>query len=343
MLVADLLKQIPSDTKERVAQAYSLWNRQAREAIMADLRLSLAWKDREYARQLNCSTHIEVDEVGMPESVTRLRIPPEYELAARLALWLSSLRMLRDSAADVTLLLDRYATELQPILLDVPEAHRALRKSWQTAETLLRTSGGEKFDLVQFILAVDEDVLGAFWSNPNEGEPRGGGSLFGPGFNPEEIQASYEPTYRTEIRLYWGIIGLVARVLGVSVEGMTVVVLAHELGHAYTHLGFDRDGLRWSGCCFARSERRLKESMAQYYAARVAQRFIGKFTEAKAAYDALLPKQPPDYHGHESWLADSTPEAVAATIAHMRRRGVIGYSDFNEQLLRANKRLKLVE
>ena len=47
-----------------------------------------------------------------------------------------------------------------------------------------------------------------------------------------------------EIRLYWVVIGIVARVLAVSVEALTVVVLAHELAHAYTHLGLDIDNER---------------------------------------------------------------------------------------------------
>lgn len=37
------------------------------------------------------------------------------------------------------------------------------------------------------------------------------------------------------IGLFWGVIGLVSRHLGVSVAGLTVKVLAHELAHAYSH------------------------------------------------------------------------------------------------------------
>jgi len=68
-----------------------------------------------------------------------------------------------------------------------------------------------------------------------------------------------------EIRLYWVVIGIVARAIGVSVEALTVVVLAHELAHAYTHLGHDIDNERWETERFARTELDIVEGLAQFY------------------------------------------------------------------------------
>jgi hypothetical protein len=61
------------------------------------------------------------------------------------------------------------------------------------------------------------------------------------------------------VELFWGVIGLVSRLLGVSVEGLTVKVLAHELAHAYTHVGADADGRRWGTTAFQRTDRALLE------------------------------------------------------------------------------------
>jgi hypothetical protein len=54
-----------------------------------------------------------------------------------------------------------------------------------------------------------------------------------------------------QIRLYWVVIGIAARTLGVAVEALTIVVLAHELARAYTHLGRDIDNERWDTGHFA--------------------------------------------------------------------------------------------
>jgi len=53
-----------------------------------------------------------------------------------------------------------------------------------------------------------------------------------------DVWGAYFPgSHRIEI--YWMAIGLYAPQFGISEEDMTVVVLCHELVHAYTHVGFD--------------------------------------------------------------------------------------------------------
>jgi len=79
------------------------------------------------------------------------------------------------------------------------------------AERMLATA--DRFDFVKWILDVREDVLGLYTV---------------PGEHPH-----------ARVDLYWGVIGLVAGMLAVSVEDLTAVVLAHECAHAYTHLGSD--------------------------------------------------------------------------------------------------------
>jgi hypothetical protein len=348
MLVADLLKQIESSTQERVRQTVEQWRRPVQDALKSDLRMGLSWRPREDDHEnFQCSSPVSVDEIGAPESVTSLVIPPAFELAAKLSLWIPSLKGLRDGARDATMLLDQYRKDLQHHM-DVPAAHQAARTSWGTAEHLLRLAAIGEFDPVAFLLAVDEDVLGCFEYDPNEGIPSGGQkSIFGragAGLSPGDSQKWYEHQYTTGISIYWGVIGLISKMLGVPVEGLTVVVLAHELGHAYTHLGFDRDGLRWTGAGFAQSEHALKEGLAQFYAWRVCMRLSQRMPDARTAYEALLPKQPPAYHAHEPWVQkERSTESIAVTLAHVRRRGVVGLQEFEHELARTSKRLRLEE
>src|SRR5262249_21910254 len=72
-----------------------------------------------------------------------------------------------------------------------------------------------KADLVRWALEVDEDVLGVYEYGCIDVFPE------------------------SSVELYWGVIGLCAGWLGTAVEDLAAVVLAHELAHAYTHLGRD--------------------------------------------------------------------------------------------------------
>ena len=75
--------------------------------------------------------------------------------------------------------------------------------------------------------------------------------------------ADEQAVNRATIRLYWGVIGLVSEWLGCVVEDLAIVVLTHELAHAYTQLGADIEGRRWAAPSFAAAESAL---MAEFQA-----------------------------------------------------------------------------
>jgi hypothetical protein len=72
-------------------------------------------------------------------------------------------------------------------------------------------AGLKKTQLQNKIAEIHEDVLGAYFFR------------------------------RPEIQLYWMAIALVSTSLGVDAESLALVVLLHELAHAYSHLGRDID------------------------------------------------------------------------------------------------------
>ena len=66
------------------------------------------------------------------------------------------------------------------------------------------------------------------------------------------------------IHLYWQAIGLASAIVDVPVEDLTIVILAHELAHAYT-CGEDKDGTAWDIERFAGADLHIVEGLAQFY------------------------------------------------------------------------------
>jgi hypothetical protein len=133
-----------------------------------------------------------------------------------------------------------------------------------------------------------------------------------------------------EIRLYWVVIGIMARAIGVSVEALTVVVLAHELAHAYTHLGHDIDNERWETERFARTELDIVEGLAQFYTQVVCKRIGHRMPAALDAYRALLSKQSGPYKAHLNWVQDNENggEIVRVSMIECRSKGIQASSEF---------------
>ena len=61
--------------------------------------------------------------------------------------------------------------------------------------------------------------------------------------------------------LYWELIGFFANQMDVAVEDLTLVVLAHEQAHAYTHRGHDANGCAWDLDSFDKSDPGLVEGL----------------------------------------------------------------------------------
>jgi len=185
----------------------------------------------------------------------------------------------------------------------------------------------DKHDPVTKILAIDEDILGVY-------RYRSGRDSHDPGlFEPQR-----DP-FDGQVELYWAVIGLVARMIGVQTEALTGVVLIHELGHGYTHMGADIDNDRWTSWHFADTDHALKEGLAQYYTAILAQRLDDRFPGTQNAYEELLKRQPSSYHTHIPWLKEFKQEEVRLALIAIRKRGKATIDDFDRELCRAKKSL----
>ncbi len=171
----------------------------------------------------------------------------------------------------------------------------------------------EQVKLQKLFAEIDEDILGAYFF------------------------------LRGEVKLYWIPIGLIAGALNVAVEDLTVVVLAHELAHAYTHLGRDIDGHQWATNHFGDSDLGVIEGLAQFYTETVTDRLSNRFPNAHSAYEALLAIQAGPYKTHLEWTEQTgsrASEILRWCLLEARAKGKAKCAEFETLVKGANERLK---
>jgi hypothetical protein len=145
------------------------------------------------------------------------------------------------------------------------------------------------------------------------------------------------------IEIYWMANALVAGALGVRIEDLAVVTLAHELAHGYTHQGRDIDGLSWQDDGFAKSALEVKEGLAQFYTAVVAEKLAARAPAVHSAYVRLLDLQTGPYLVHKKWL-EGTPkqrgETVRFVLLQARNLGLVTHDKWSALLTETSQRLK---
>ena len=132
-----------------------------------------------------------------------------------------------------------------------------------------------------------------------------------------------------QIRIYWIVLAITARALGVSIEALTIVVLAHELAHAYTHLGSDTDNEQWETAHFAASDLDIIEGLAQFYTHNVCRQLLARTSAPLDAYNVLLKQQSGPYTAHLQWVdGEGGSEIVRVSMIECRSKGITSSSEF---------------
>jgi hypothetical protein len=310
--IQELLEQVPPETEDIVNKTRIRFNTTIRQMLRQETGLRLGGsKNKEDELQDGHSIRVFV-EPGVPEELERLRFDEHEWLAIMLAPMCSELSALRMSANTISQGL------INKLPKDITEEGRFsgvggdLMKVRDFSDHLLEIA--QSLNLVKKLHAINEDIFGHYiWRSSGN----------------EQTTAS--------INLYWGAIGLVARSLNISVQGLTIKVLAHELAHAFTHLGADIDGHRWRDKDFGEAKREVKEGLAQYYTSRIVNRLKDRMPEAEDAYKTLLPHQPPAYQIQEEWIASGVdPEHVRLAMVKFRRFGARTLDEF-ESFLKDSK------
>lgn len=319
MKFSDLIGELAPDTKQNVEDAKNKYNAYLRDAIRFETRFSLisGGETTSPSENQQKSAYVKVPikvDVCFPDYLEDFSIPKEFELAALLSQIRPSLSALLASSWDVTGFITAYQK-------DVPEFFKycggSIYDAGSEAKELLEIA--DRYDLAKELLKIDSNILGCYSYTPAKNS-----GLF----------LENEAGGNSNIFLYWGAIGLMAKLLGVDIQELTAVVLAHELAHAYTHLGYDIDGNRWSDESWQHSHPGVIEGLAQYYTERVMQRLNQKVPGGYQVYEKLLEKQPKYYKTHKEWINDikADPEAVRLTVISLRKGRPIELFEFNETL-----------
>jgi hypothetical protein len=144
------------------------------------------------------------------------------------------------------------------------------------------------------------------------------------------------------IEIYWMPMALISSMLGVRIEDLTVVVLAHELAHGYTHMGKDIDGNCWENDAFGTADLAVVEGLAQFYTEVATNRLRHRFVGAHNAYEKLLELQSGPYLAHQDWAINSkapSGETVRFAMLAVRSRKELKHADWKAALKETRHKL----
>ena len=248
--LSTLLEQLDKTTSQRVDQARKRFGPAIREALRQEtgLLLNRSRIDSD-GRQTGEGSTVPIQvTAALPEELHSFEFSDEVSLHILLSQHSSSMEHLQAGLPGVTHLYESLLATSPPPFSVTTDDVKLVRDLQAKIERMMATL--TQANPVQAILHADEDVLGRY----------------------RYVVSQYREEWRGSIDLYWGVIGVVAKMLGVQIEPLAVVVLAHESAHAYTHLGIDIDGGRWSSSAFAETDLPLKEGLAQYYTLQICRR-----------------------------------------------------------------------
>jgi len=314
--LVDLLSRISPDVEGRVKRLRNEARSVVQDALRSECRLLMRTPEDSERNRTGAQVPIEVAP-GYPVILDQFEFPEDL---AQILLIARHRRDLEDVSSGV-----RGMRKLRQKLSIGPNPDAWIRAT----DEQLQANGDwaaflldilNKRDPLENLLSVSEDILGIY---RYESSPYG-----------DEFEAN-----KAEIKIYWAVVGLVSELMGCKVEDLALVVLTHELAHAYTQLGADIDGRRWQAFEFSKSETSLKEGLAQYYTARVLNRIQGRYHGAKLVFEEMLPKQHEVYRAHLPWT-DLSPESVRRAMLEVRRNTEHKLAQFNLRLKVAERELE---
>lgn len=303
MRITDVLDRVDPNVEARVKRASTQHRRTLQDALRRECGLALQGDGDPVQVRVTI-------EPGWPTALAEIDLPENYEQLVELARYRSQLQALANSGEALS---GAPPAALAVVTaLDGGDPRRGLRDLVAWAQAALKLL--DERDPLRSILEINEDILGVY--------------RYGPSARPDDARSPN----RASIELYWMVIGLVSEMLAYSVEDLTVVVLTHELAHAFTQLGADTDGARWQVADFDRAELGLVEGLAQYYTHRVLEHRKADNPGPWAAYESLLRRQSDAYQTHRAWIDHCSPEAVRRALVETRRWREEKLEDFHRRL-----------
>jgi hypothetical protein len=121
----------------------------------------------------------------------------------------------------------------------------------------------------------------------------------------------------------------------VDLQWAIVVVLAHELAHAYHHAGKDNDGRAWAN--MPKAHLWIKEGLAEYFTERFVMAHEREYPALRMVYDRLLQGSGEEYTSYLAWEKDHSLEHVKLALSMVRRHDVRTYEAFKAKLAEAKR------
>lgn len=302
---------IPPDAEDRVRRTVKQLNGTIREHIRAETGLRLS------DSQARSSIPVKVTE-GFPAKLAGLIGKYDDPVLWRL---IAAQPRLGGIVEGLQFLLTEWgAFEKWPALPPVARGSQpAMERARDVALALQQVTLSEQ--VKKELKAIHEDILGAYR------------------FTVGQRSAVSAPW----VEIYWMPIALMAAMIDVQIEDLTVVTLAHELAHGYTHLGRDIDGRCWDDLGFAESELGVVEGLAQFYSKVVTAKLFARAPGAHNAYEQFLKLQSGPYRVHDDWLQNSPSqrgETVRFAMLAARGHGRVKYEEWTAILSDTGATLK---
>lgn len=331
----DLISKVPENTATKVRATRDRARPAIQEALRAECRLVLRMPSETDSHRPAIQVPVSVS-AGYPTSLEKIEFQDEASFLIFLSRYRPFFEQVNDGASELIDLrkkLTKWENISQKYRLSAAEFDKLRIDRVLHWTTYVLEHIGE-FDPLKKVLSVHEDILGVYRCHAEKDsyQHHESSTLF-------SLDDDYSGN-RADIQLYWAVIGLVSEWIGCSVENLTIVVLTHELAHAYTQLGADIEGRRWPLSSFRYADIDLKEGLAQYYTQRVLERLTSKYNGALEAFKKMLPKQSKPYNVHKQWIEDDfRPEEVRRAMLEIRRWNEGTIVDFQRRLKAAKKDL----
>jgi hypothetical protein len=300
--IEKLVLSINKNLKDEVISSYKKNNYKIRKALSEKIGFSLHYKS--------------VEQGVFFESNERVTIPIKVEDSVPTKL----LEILEDSDDDLLELLLNYnsmVTALKELKFQLEKydsfskfhEHNCSRKEIQSSIFHLRKliDAVDSSGIIEKLKKLGPDILGAYYF------------------------------YDRRVELYWLSIGMYSLIYNTAIDELTIVVLAHELAHGYSHVGFDIDGNDWDTTAFSKTDLKIVEGIAQFYTEMICNDFSER---ASKTFNNLLEKQEIQYCDYKNWFEtneENKYEKMRSTIRKVRKHRITEYEHFNEVLDRIRR------
>ena len=296
---------VPPDAEERVNRSFKQWNQIVRDHIRTETGLKLSDGDTRNAIPVRV-----VD--GFPVELSQLIDQYRDPVMWRLIIGQPKLGGLIEGLKFLLREWDQFE-QWRSLPELAKNGHSVLDRALQIATSLQQVALADK--VVQQIKSIQKDILGVYRF------PAGQGS---------------------SIELYWLPIAVVAAMIDVAIEDLTVVVLIHELAHGYTHIGRDIDSKSWDNNGFRDSDLGVIEGLAQFYTEVISERLAIRTPGILKAYKELLKLQSGPYLAHQDWMKGDKRqigETVRFTLIAARGQNRVNYDHWQQLMADTRKNL----